>query len=108
MKIFPACHQETFAGRATCHRCGSDVERVPAIELPSRDAATLTSRLPFSSKRGDLHIDIAGTTFFAEDGEPLLFIPSAEIDEVRAKRSSDIVIDWREDGRRRRDRFRVR
>ena len=84
------------------------MERVPAIELPSRDAATLTSRLPFSSKRGDLHIDIAGTTFFAEDGEPLLFIPSAEIDEVRAKRSSDIVIDWREDRRRRRDRFRVR
>ncbi len=113
MKICPACHQDTFDGRAACHRCGADVALELPIALPSRDAATLIGPIPFTAWHGDLVLDASGLTFHREDGRPLLHIPAPAIDRVRASRGRDLIINWRQQRegrrtRRRRTRLRVR
>lgn len=111
MKICPACHRQTFDGRAACHRCGADVARTLPIALPSRDAATLCSPVPFTDWHGDLVLDFDGLTFHREDGRPLLHIPAPSIASVRPSRGRDLVIRWREPRsrwRRRHRRTRVR
>ena len=108
MKICPACHQETFDGRAACHRCGSDVAAQRPIALPSRDAATLVGPVPFTDHQGDLVLDVDGVTFLRENGRPLLHIPVSSVEHVRPSRGRDLVIKWKPPNRRRARRTRLR
>ena len=108
MKICPSCHQETFDGRATCHRCGADVSRVRQLDLPTRDAATLVSRVPFASRYGDLILDLSGVTFVDESGNTHLTIPARSISAVEASGKADLHVRWRDNDGERGTRFRVR
>ncbi len=108
MKICPSCHRETFDGRYACHRCGADVARLRPIALPSRDAATLVSPVPFTDRAGDLILDADGATFLREDGRPMLHIPAETVEEVRASRGRDLVIRWLPPNRRRARQTRLR
>ncbi len=78
------------------------------LELPTRDFATLVGRLPFTSRRGELRLDLAGVSFVAETGEEVLQIPPLQIRDMRAKGAADLVMVYDDRGRRRRCRFRVR
>ena len=109
MKICRFCHRETFDGRTTCHRCGADVAATPPIALPSRDAATWMRPGPFTSRIGDLALSIDGMVFYAEDGRPLLEVPTRTIRRVRGAQARDLIVDWEDSrGRRQRARMRVR
>ena len=109
MKICRFCHRETFDGRTTCHHCGADVAATPQIALPSRDAATWVRPGPFTSRIGDLALGIDGMVFYAEDGRPLLEVPTRTIRRVRGAQGRDLIVDWEDSrGRRQRARMRVR
>ncbi len=108
MKICPACHQETFDGRRSYHRCRANVARVVSLELPSRDVATLWARLPFRSRRGALHRDLSGARVIDDRGRNLLAIAAADILAVAALGRADLALDDRHDGRTRRARLRLR
>ncbi len=108
MKICPACHQETFDGRSTCHRCGSDVSRARQLELPTSDVATLHTRLPLHRKRGRLELTLAGVRFTASSGEALLEVPTRQIQSVEPRGASEMILNYAsEDGAERSARFRV-
>lgn len=108
MKICPACHQETFDGRRSCHRCGSDVTRAPSLEMPTADPATLAGRWPFGSKQGTLHLDLGGIRFAGLDGRELLTIPAQRIASVEPRGAAEMVVHFREGQEMRRVRVRVR
>ncbi len=107
MKICPACHQETFDGRSSCHRCGTDVSQVLPLALPSRDPATLVSRWPFLSRRGELQLDLTGVTFNAEIGGDAVTIPAERIISVDSRGAADLVVTYGDEGQEQRRRFRV-
>lgn len=108
MKICPACHRDTFDGRQTCHRCGTDVSRLIPLELPSEDVATIVSRLPFRSRRGALRLSLEGLRFIDASGTELLQIPAASITDVEAVGNADLDIAYRRAGTAQRLRLRVR
>ena len=109
MKICRSCHRETFDGRAACHHCGADVAETLPIALPSRDAATWVKAGPFMSRIGDLALGIDGLTFYAEDGRPLLEVPTRQIRSVRGAQGRDMIVEWEDErGHRRNARLRVR
>ncbi len=109
MKICAACHRETFDGRSTCHRCGSDVSDRPALELPTSDAASLLTRLPWFTKSGTLHLDIDGLRFTNADDEELLSIPAHRIRQVMPRGAQDMWVVYDNDrGHNSRVRLRVR
>ena len=108
VKICPSCHQETFDGRATCHRCGSDVARVQQLDLPTRDAASVVSRIPFISRHGDLVLDLSGLTFVDGAGDTRLAIPARSIDAVEPMGKADLRVTWHDGATQRATRFRVR
>jgi hypothetical protein len=107
VKICPSCHQETFDGRATCHRCGSDVARVQPLDLPTRDAAALLTRIPFVSRHGELILDLSGVTFVDEAGSTRLAIPAQFITAVEPVGKADLRVTWRDGEAERNVRFRV-
>ena len=108
MKICPACHQDTFDGRPTCHRCGADVSDVIPLELPTEDVATLVSRLPFRSRRGLLRLSLEGLRFVDEAGAELLHIPGGSIIRVQPQGNADLRVDYRAANTERYVRLRVR
>jgi hypothetical protein len=108
VKICPSCHQETFDGRRTCHRCGADVANVLPLDLPRRDPATLLGRWPFTSRHGELELDLDGVTFRDGSGQVLLQIPSLWIQAAEERGSADLLVRYLDEGRERERRFRVR
>ncbi len=109
MKICAACHRETFDGRSTCHRCGSDVSDRPALELPTTDAASLLTRLPSFAKSGTLHLDIDGLRFTNAADEELLSVPPHRIRRVTPRGAQEMWVEYENDrGGNSRARLRVR
>lgn len=109
MKICSACHRETFDGRSTCHRCGSDVSDRPALELPTSDAASLLTRLPWFTKSGTLHLDIDGLRFTNAADKELLSVPARRIRRVTPHGAQEMWVEYEnEQGHDSRIRVRVR
>lgn len=108
MKICPACHQETFDGRRSCHRCGTDVSQVIPLELPTEDVATLLGRGPFRSRHGALRLSLDGVRFVGDDGTELLHVPPAAITRLAPYGNHDLDVHYRENGEAHRVRLRVR
>ena len=108
MKLCPGCHQETFDGRATCHRCGRDVSEVQALDLPLTDPATLVKRLPLASKSGTLQLATSGVRFVSTNDEELLSIPASELRSVDPRGTHEMVLRYQREGDDRSARVRVR
>ena len=108
VKICPACHQETFDGRRTCHRCGADVSQLIPMELPTEDVATLVARGPFRSRHGALRLSLSGIRFVDGDGTELLHVPPTAIRKLEPYGNADLDVHYDEDGQERRVRLRVR
>ncbi|PZC49456.1 MAG: hypothetical protein DK306_000695 [Chloroflexi bacterium] len=98
MKICPACHQETFDGRRTCHRCGTDVSDLIPLELPTEDVATLVARAPFRSRHGALQLSLLGIRFVDRAGQELFRISAASIELLEPIGNADLRVRYRQGG----------
>ena len=78
------------------------------LDLPTRDAATLVSRIPFTSRHGDLVLNLNGVTFVDKNGSTHLTIPARSIHSVEPSGKADLQVQWRDGDSERSVRLRVR